>query len=1238
MNYLVEGFLTKNNDAMQEDLIKLLRSSTSIFLRNALNVGDVDPTGPGYLPPFTSTTAASTSITAAARASPSAFEDAADTRAGADSPSLVDNIASPMAVVGRGKRPMSMSNKKHAAAATVSSQFRAQLDELMRTLRKTRPHYIKCVKPNGAKAARSFQAQLVMEQLRYSGVLEVVRIRREGFPIRMGFQEFYRLYAVFALGKPKELFPGADKCTDVAQARWCCAEIASWVLQTSQYQVGHTLIFLRDDGLDVLGAAVSKFLSAKAVVLQARLRGYRAKIHYRHSVRSVVLCQATVRMVIGRRGFRKARAAVVCLQLAMLRMVLRKKFLAFRELKCRSATKIQAVVRRHRGQERAHLRRCAMWCVQLRVSAWYRGVTARRAFLWFKLCALKVQLFFRLLIRRRSQRRKVRAAILIQSIARMRRQRITFILCKFATIRVQAIVRGQQAQIRYYGTLIKIVRLQHHWRGALQRRRYLLSLVSVILVQAMVRRFLSKRRRNAHIKAVVRIQSHVRRNIAERSYLRTLILALSTQTVARGFLARCRYRKAQRGVRLLQGLIRGRVARNQLSQQLFYVILLQSFARRILGEKRFVRRYMAMVTLQHAMAGWIVRKQYLYTLYGVVLIQSVVRRRLARLQYEESMYAAIVIQSFGRMVVAQRQRTFQFIAVLVMQANTRMFLQRERYKWARYCVIKMQSVVRMRLQRLQYNLTWFSLVLLQSWARGALAQKAYHKTLHQITAIASHYRGWKVKQAYQAQRNSIFRLQKNIRGFLSLLNFRKELMTFHELLMSEEPSHHDQRMSVRNSTSTRSSSGSREIISKMLRRRPQLTIIRNPWLEFCTAFQSAVYGRDPALLGLLHANYRDLFEVDVKGHSAVHYLAERPHLPMLRALLAVLDQYKYVSSTALRRGLDEDEDEGGGWFGKQSEVHRASMSLKQTLNASVGNDTLKQGWLKKKRGGMMWQRRYMVLTEDYIIYYKNDQSLHLPKFAIPLEDLTITRLTSVNELAFEITSPNMPEKRTMFGSSNKKAMQFMAESEQDLQEWILPLKVIAGVEEKLRPESSSGDGSGKGDTTPITYINFVIRQLWAAQTDHKGNTPLHLLASHLSSHRPLSGESGEEVVKLAAWLIEHGCPVNAQNAQGQTALHVCANEFSAGSESCLGHRELMRCLILKGADGSRLRDYNGDTALDVIGASSRISQSLKKHLDEFFNSLSAKPAVTLKDMAGAKLKGYSYLSLFVGRTIIVDEE
>ena len=53
--------------------------------------------------------------------------------------------------------------RKIAAISTVSFHFRIQLEDLMKTLRATQPHYIKCVKPNGTKSAAVFDSSLAMQ-------------------------------------------------------------------------------------------------------------------------------------------------------------------------------------------------------------------------------------------------------------------------------------------------------------------------------------------------------------------------------------------------------------------------------------------------------------------------------------------------------------------------------------------------------------------------------------------------------------------------------------------------------------------------------------------------------------------------------------------------------------------------------------------------------------------------------------------------------------------------------------------------------------------------------------------------------------------------------------------------------------------------------------------------------------------------------------------------------------------
>ena len=85
------------------------------------------------------------------------------------------------------------------------------------------------MQPNTLKTAGVFDAQLVMQQLRYSGVLEVVRIRREGFPSRASFMDFYKKYHLLAHGRG---WPSPAECS-LEQAKDFSLQLIRGKLQTA---------------------------------------------------------------------------------------------------------------------------------------------------------------------------------------------------------------------------------------------------------------------------------------------------------------------------------------------------------------------------------------------------------------------------------------------------------------------------------------------------------------------------------------------------------------------------------------------------------------------------------------------------------------------------------------------------------------------------------------------------------------------------------------------------------------------------------------------------------------------------------------------------------------------------------------------------------------------------------------------------------------------------------------------
>ena len=132
--------------------------------------------------------------------------------------------------------PKDQDRKKKGGGKTVSSYFKGQLDDLMTTLYKTEPHFIRCVVPNTHKQPGGVEPDLVMHQYKCNGVLAGIAICRKGFPNKMLYPEFkarYNILAAAAVAKAKNDKAAAGAVMDIVK------------MEKEKFRLGHTKVFFR---------------------------------------------------------------------------------------------------------------------------------------------------------------------------------------------------------------------------------------------------------------------------------------------------------------------------------------------------------------------------------------------------------------------------------------------------------------------------------------------------------------------------------------------------------------------------------------------------------------------------------------------------------------------------------------------------------------------------------------------------------------------------------------------------------------------------------------------------------------------------------------------------------------------------------------------------------------------------------------------------------------------------------
>ncbi|XP_021094290.1 myosin-IIIb-like [Heterocephalus glaber] len=290
--YDASGVLEKNRDTLPADVVVVLRTSENKLLQQLFSI------------PLTKTgnlAQAKTRISTASRSLPPHFSAA---KAKVDTLEVI-------------RHPEETTNMKRQ---TMASYFRYSLMDLLSKMVVGQPHFVRCIKPNDDREALQFCRERVLVQLRSTGILETVNIRRQGYSHRILFEEFVKRYYYLAFKAHQTPPASKESCVAILEK----SRLDHWVL-------GKTKVFLKYYHVEQLNLLLREVMG-RVVVLQAYTKGWLGARRYK-------------------RVREKREKAAIAIQSAWRGYDARRKFKKISNRRSESAVHIQAVLKASTDQK-----------------------------------------------------------------------------------------------------------------------------------------------------------------------------------------------------------------------------------------------------------------------------------------------------------------------------------------------------------------------------------------------------------------------------------------------------------------------------------------------------------------------------------------------------------------------------------------------------------------------------------------------------------------------------------------------------------------------------------------------------------------------------------------------------------------------------------------------------------------------------------------------------------------------
>ncbi|XP_069088229.1 abnormal spindle-like microcephaly-associated protein [Pleurodeles waltl] len=549
-------------------------------------------------------------------------------------------------------------------------------------------------------------------------------------------------------------------------------------------------------------------LQSSTIVIQAAFRRW-SRRNLLKRTRAALVLQAAVRKWRVKKAALEEKAAVLIQ--SWYRMYLRRKwYLRLRQ----SSTRIQACFRCLREKRAYETKRRHIITLQRYCRAYLQGKYERQEYVSKRTAVIRLQAAFRAMKARQLQK-QVRAAILFQSLWRMRRERQRFLYVKTCVISIQAHVRKWQQQSRYtkYRNAARLIQARYRGHLATKRavsvysriysavmvlqaayrnmrsRREARVFKSAVTIQAFYRAYVTRKKFQKLKRAITRIQGNVRMRHAQEHYraLKKAVLFVQRHYRSKQCIVqhKAEFRRKREACICLQAALRGHLIRKQMHQRKKAATVLQTQYRMFRQRQCYLTLRSAAVVIQHHFAAYRAqvyqRRTFLKLKASAVCIQAAYRGYRTRKALKMQVSAALAIQTVFRAYSARKHYLLTLKACLTIQKFARAYIickrQRQNFLKVRKAAVCLQSAYRGLVVRRQIQKQHTAAVVLQSSYRKVVAQKQFRRVKQAVLTVQQHYRAYSTAQKqrtlYLKQKSATITLQAAWRGRATRQQARK---------------------------------------------------------------------------------------------------------------------------------------------------------------------------------------------------------------------------------------------------------------------------------------------------------------------------------------------------------------------------------------------------------------------------------------------------------------------------------